>query len=108
MSWRGGHRHFDLWHDRAVFHFVVDPASQQRYLATLRTALAPDGSVIIATFAPDGPDQCSGLPVARYDAEDLMALLGDAFAVAGTCGEEHTTPAGTRQPFTWVAAWLAS
>lgn len=107
LTWRP-QRHFDLWHDRAVFHFLVDPADRQRYLATLRTALAPGGAVIIATFAPDGPDHCSGLPVARYDAEDLTALLGDAFAVADTCREEHTTPAGARQPFTWVAARLAS
>lgn len=107
LLWRP-QRRFDLWHDRAVFHFLVDTAGQQRYLATLRAALAPAGSVIIATFAPDGPDRCSGLPVAQYSADDLTALLGDAFAVAGACREEHTTPAGAVQPFTWVAARLAS
>jgi len=74
----------------------------------LRAALAPAGAVVIATFAPDGPDQCSGLPVARYSAEDLTALLGDAFTVVATSREEHTTPTGARQPFTWVAAQLAS
>jgi trans-aconitate methyltransferase len=107
LAWRPLHR-FDLCHDRAVFHFLVDPADQQRYLATLRAVLAPAGAVIIATFAPDGPDHCSGLPVARYSAEDLTALLGDAFTVVETFREEHTTPTGARQPFTWIAARRAS
>ena len=107
LTWRPRHQ-FNLWHDRAVFHFLVDPADQQRYLGTVRAALAPAGAVVIATFAPDGPDQCSGLPVARYSAEDLTALLGDAFTVVATSREEHTTPTGARQPFTWVAARLAS
>ncbi len=107
LTWRPRQR-FDLWHDRAVFHFLVNPADQQRYLATVREALAPAGAVIIATFAPDGPDHCSGLPVARYSAENLTALLGDAFTVVDTSREEHITPAGARQPFTWVAARRAS
>jgi trans-aconitate methyltransferase len=107
LTWRPRQR-FDLWHDRAVFHFLVGPADQQRYLATVRAALAPAGAVIIATFAPDGPDHCSGLPVARYSAGDLIALLGNAFMVVDTSREEHITPAGARQPFTWVAARLAS
>jgi trans-aconitate methyltransferase len=107
LTWRPRHR-FDLWHDRAVFHFLVDPADQQRYLETLRVALAPAGAVVIATFAPDGPEQCSGLPVTRYSAEDLTVLLGTAFTVVATSREEHTTPAGARQPFTWVAARRAS
>ena len=107
LAWRPQQR-FDLWHDRAVFHFLVDPAGQQRYLATLRAALAPAAAVIIATFAPDGPDHCSGLPVARYSAEDLTALLGDAFTVVETFCEEHITPTGALQPFTWIAARLAS
>ena len=107
LTWRPRQR-FDLWHDRAVFHFLVDPADQQRYLATVRATLAPAGAVIIATFASDGPDHCSGLPVARYSAEDLTALLGNAFTVVDTSREEHTTPAGARQSFTWVAARRAS
>ena len=107
LAWRPQQR-FDLWHDRAVFHFLVDPAGQQRYLATLRAALAPAAAVIIATFAPDGPAHCSGLPVARYSAEDLTALLGDAFTVVETFREEHITPTGALQPFTWIAARLAS
>jgi trans-aconitate methyltransferase len=107
LAWRPQQR-FDLWHDRAVFHFLVDPADQQRYLATLRAALAPAGAVIIATFAPDGPDHCSGHPVARFSTEDLIALLGDAFTVVETFREEHTTPTGGLQPFTWIAGRLAS
>ncbi len=107
LAWRPP-RQFDLWHDRAVFHFLVDPVGQQRYLATLRAALAPAGALILATFAPDGPDHCSGLPVARYSAEDLTALLGDAFTVVDTFREEHTAPTGVRQPFTWIAARRAS
>ena len=107
LAWRP-RRRFDLWHDRAVFHFLVDPADQQRYLATLGAALAPAGAAIIATFAPDGPDHCSGLPVARYSADDLTALLGEAFAVVDASREEHTTPTGAIQPFTWVAARRAS
>ncbi len=107
LTWRRRHQ-FNLWHDRAVFHFLVDPADQQRYLETLRAALAPAGAVVIATFAPDGPDRCSGLPVARYSADDLTVLLGNAFTVVDTSREEHTKPTGARQPFTWVAARLAS
>ena len=103
LAWRP-QRRFALWHDRAVFHFLVNPADQQGYLATVRAALAPAGAAIIATFAPDGPDHCSGLPVARYSADDLAALLGDAFAVVEASREEHTTPTGALQPFTWVAA----
>jgi trans-aconitate methyltransferase len=107
LTWRPRHQ-FDLWHDRAVFHFLVDFDDQQRYLATLRETLAPAGAVIIATFAPNGPDHCSGLPVTRYSAEDLTVLLGNAFTVVDTSREEHTTPTGARQPFTWIAARRAS
>ena len=107
LAWRP-QRRFALWHDRAVFHFLIEPSDQQRYLAALSAALAPAGATILATFAPDGPDHCSGLPVARYSADDLSALLGDAFAVVEASREEHTTPTGALQPFTWVAARLAS
>jgi trans-aconitate methyltransferase len=97
-------RTYDLWHDRAVFHFLVHPDDRQRYLDVLRSAVRPGGHVIIATFAPDGPQQCSGLPVARYGAEDLGALLGYAFEVVEVRREEHKTPWGATQPFTWVVA----
>jgi Methyltransferase domain len=97
-------RRFHLWHDRAVFHFLVDGADRARYLATLRSAIQPGGFVIIATFAPDGPESCSGLPVARYSADSLGSVLGSDFVVVETRREEHTTPGGAVQPFAWVAA----
>lgn len=78
LSWRPTRR-YQLWHDRAVLHFLVDAADQQRYLDTLRYALTPGGFIIIGTFAPDGPERCSGLPVARYGAEELASLLGADF-----------------------------
>ncbi|MGB0091375.1 MAG: class I SAM-dependent methyltransferase, partial [Solirubrobacteraceae bacterium] len=72
-------RRYDLWHDRALFHFLVDPAHRERYLETLGAALRVGGRALIATFAADGPDTCSGLPVARYDADGLAAVFGAAF-----------------------------
>jgi hypothetical protein len=97
-------RRFHLWHDRAAFHFLVDGADRARYLATLRSATELGGFVIIATFASDGPESCSGLPVARYSADSLGSVLGSDFVVVETRREEHTTPGGGVQPFTWVAA----
>jgi 2-polyprenyl-3-methyl-5-hydroxy-6-metoxy-1,4-benzoquinol methylase len=103
LTWKPDRR-WDVWHDRAVFHFLVDPDDQDRYLRLLRSVISPDGAVVIATFASDGPDYCSGLPVARYSADRLAALLGETFAVVEERREIHTTPAGVRQPFTWIAA----
>jgi trans-aconitate methyltransferase len=97
-------RRYDLWHDRAVFHFLVDEHDRDHYLATLTDALAPGGRVIIATFADDGPETCSGLPVQRYTAEDLATALGASFELVETRREVHVTPRGASQPFTWVAA----
>ena len=99
-------RRYDLWHDRAVFHFLVEERDRDRYSATLSDALAPDGHVIVATFADDGPEMCSGLPVRRYAAEGLAAALGTGFELVETRREVHVTPRGTLQPFTWVAARL--
>ena len=96
-------RQFVLWHDRAVFHFLVAAYDRDQYLQALRSALRPDGSVVLATFAEDGPEFCSGLPVARFSAEDLAHLLGAGFELLETRREEHITPAGVMQPFTWVA-----
>lgn len=90
---------FDLWHDRAVFHFLVDPGDRQAYLQVLRRALRPGGYVIIATFAEDGPERCSGLPVQRYSPQQLHAQLGDAFALVQHEREEHRTPGGAVQRF---------
>ena len=95
-------RAYDLWHDRAVFHFMVDPTERDAYLSTLGRAV-PDGSVILATFAPDGPDSCSGLPVARYSPAELADLLG-GFEIVEAGRDVHITPAGATQPFTFVAA----
>jgi ubiquinone/menaquinone biosynthesis C-methylase UbiE len=96
-------RRFDLWHDRAVFHFLVTCDDRDRYLQTLRSAIKTNGAVVLATFAADGPEFCSGLPVARYSSADLAHLLGNRFELLETRQEEHTTPAGVMQPFTWVA-----
>jgi hypothetical protein len=105
LLWRP-ERQYALWHDRAVFHFLVNPDDRTRYLSTLRSALRDNGCVILATFAPDGPDRCSGLPVARYSAPDLSGLLGTSFELLATRSEQHLTPRGSRQPFTWIAGLM--
>ena len=92
-------RRYVVWHDRAVFHFLVDPALRARYLGSLRAALAPGGHVVIATFGPEGPTRCSGLDVQRYSTETLSAVLGSAFRLMRSQLEEHVTPAGKRQQF---------
>ena len=90
-----------MWHDRAVFHFLVSTADRSRYIAVLDRALAPDGQAIIASFAPDGPERCSGLPVVRYDADSLGATLGAAWQVTEECREIHETPRGAEQKFSY-------
>jgi 2-polyprenyl-3-methyl-5-hydroxy-6-metoxy-1,4-benzoquinol methylase len=102
LTWTPSRR-YDLWHDRAVFHFLTEPADRDRYRQVLRQALAEDGQVVIATFADDEPTSCSGLPVARYSPEALADEFGD-FEVAESVREEHATPWGAIQPFTWL--WL--
>jgi len=92
-------RRYDLWHDRAVFHFLVDPALRARYVAVLRAALAPHGHVVMATFGPEGPTRCSGLDVQRYSARQLGAVLGPGFRLVRDHLEDHVTPAGRRQQF---------
>jgi trans-aconitate methyltransferase len=94
-------RRFDLWHDRAVFHFLTEPADRDAYRSALRQALNPDGHVVIGTFAADGPTHCSGLPVARYDPAALAEQFPDLTVVA-TRRVEHVTPTGGIQPFTWL------
>ena len=91
--------YFDVWHDRAVFHFLTEPAARAAYLAQAHAAVKPGGHVIIATFAEDGPEQCSGLPVVRYDAPSLYAQFGDAWELLHTEKESHRTPAGALQRF---------
>jgi hypothetical protein len=96
-------RRYALWHDRAVFHFLTDAAERTRYLNVMREALDVGGALVMATFAADGPETCSGLPVARYDATDLEQLL-NGFTVVASRRDEHITPSGAIQPFTWIAA----
>jgi nucleoside-diphosphate-sugar epimerase len=90
----------DAWHDRAVFHFLVEPADQQAYVAAARTAVAVGGHVVIATFAPEGPEMCSGLPVARHDAASLAACFGAGFELTESFAADHSTPWGSTQRFT--------
>jgi trans-aconitate methyltransferase len=97
-------RTYGVWHDRAVLHFLTDDADRDRYRAALDRATAPGSGVVLGVFAPDGPEQCSGLPVRRHDAEELAALLGPGFDLVETRREEHCTPSGAVQPFTWIAA----
>jgi SAM-dependent methyltransferase len=96
------HAHFGLWHDRAVFHFLVDAAARGRYVALASDAVAPGGYAIIATFAPDGPERCSGLPVARYDADALAECFAPAFERVSDGRELHRTPWDSEQAFTYV------
>ncbi len=111
VAWRSGDlldwqpdRTYDVWHDRAVLHFLTDEADRARYAELAARAVAPGGHAIIGTFAPDGPEQCSGLPVRRYSADDLTALLAGGFEPVRTDREAHRTPSGTIQPFTWLVA----
>jgi len=95
-------RSYDLWHDRAVFHFMVTPHDRDAYLEVLRRTLRPDGHLILATFGPEGPQQCSGLPTARYDAPSLMRLLDADFSHIWSGLETHRTPAGADQQFLYT------
>lgn len=90
---------FDLWHDRAVFHFLCDEADRARYVARLESAVPTVGHVIIATFGLDGPEQCSGLPIERYGPESLSQALGPGFQAITFVEEVHRTPAGGEQHF---------
>jgi len=92
---------YDLWHDRAVFHFLTDPVQQKRYVAQVRHAVKPGGHVIMATFAPDGPEQCSGLTTARYDAQTLHSIFGSGFELLSSTHEAHVTPWGNQQKFVY-------
>jgi SAM-dependent methyltransferase len=91
---------FDIWHDRAVFHFLRSPDDRARYVDAATSALRPGGTLLLATFALDGPARCSGLDVARYDAEGLARELGDAFVLLRAFDDVHHTPSGGEQRFT--------
>lgn len=92
---------YDVWHDRAVFHFVTDEDERRAYVAQLLHALKPGGHAIIATFALDGPTECSGLPVMRYSPATLHAELGAGFVLVEYSDEAHVTPAGRTQRFVY-------
>lgn len=93
---------FDFWHDRAVLHFLVEPAQAAAYVAKVRDSLAPGGTAVIGGFAPDGPERCSGLPVARRSPAGLAELFGAGFSLAHEEREMHTTPGGATQAFAWA------
>ena len=101
-EWRSPRR-FAVWHDRAVFHFQTDHESQSAYIAALTMATAPGSAVIIATFAPTGPERCSGLPVQRYSPAALADRLGTDFQLTDDVAERHQTPFGTTQDFVYCA-----
>jgi SAM-dependent methyltransferase len=97
-TWNPGRR-YDVWHDRAAFHFLTDKADRAAYVETLDAALSDTGHAIIATFALDGPERCSGLPVQRYSPETLAATLGPRFTLVNSVRHEHQTPLGSTQAF---------
>lgn len=92
---------YALWHDRAVFHFLTSADDRQAYVAAVLRAVKPGGHVIVATFAEDGPSQCSGLPVVRYSADQLHEAFGTSFTLVRHEKEEHRTPSGTLQQFVY-------
>ena len=94
---------FDVWHDRAVFHFLVDPCQRQGYVHSVLTAVKPRGHLIVGTFGPEGPTRCSGLHVRRYDADSLHNEFGERFKLVESCEELHETPFGTTQQFLYCS-----
>jgi len=96
-------RSYRVWHDRAVFHFLTTPQDREQYLYALDSATEPGAIAVFGCFAPDGPRQCSGLPVARYSSLDLADHLGTQWTLISHAREEHVTPAGEIQPFCWTA-----
>jgi len=92
---------YRLWHDRAVFHFLVEEADRRAYLDRLGTHLLPDGHVIVATFSFEGPTECSGLPVEQYDTDKLTATFGKDYELVNILEEIHVTPAGKEQAFNY-------
>lgn len=101
-QWRP-RRKFGVWHDRAVFHFLTDPEQRAAYRRALSEGIAPGGLIIIATFALDGPERCSGLSVQRYDADSLAEELGPSFRLIESWREDHVTPWNSSQAFNWCA-----
>lgn len=103
LNWRPAGR-YDIWHDRAVLHFLTDESDRARYRRVLGDAIESGGVVVLGTFAEDGPEKCSQLPVRRYSIADQAAFLGDSYLVLETRREVHRTPSGNEQPFNWTVA----
>jgi 2-polyprenyl-3-methyl-5-hydroxy-6-metoxy-1,4-benzoquinol methylase len=95
-------RKYDIWHDRAVYHFLTLTTARDTYIEIASDTIRKGGSLVLATFAADGPAQCSGLPVVRYSANDLAQVFSASFSLVAQEREEHATPSGVIQPFTWV------
>jgi hypothetical protein len=98
---------YDVWHDRAVFHFLTDPSARAAYVRQVAHAVRPGGHVIVGTFGPEGPTQCSGLDVERYDADALHGEFGSRFELLRHVEEVHRTPGGRAQQFVWCFCRLA-
>lgn len=101
------HHAYDVWHDRAVFHFLTEARDRAAYVRQVTRAVRPGGHVIVATFGPDGPAKCSGLDVVRYDAETLHGTFGSDFERVAHLTEAHETPWGTVQQFVYCYCRLA-
>jgi trans-aconitate methyltransferase len=101
LSWRP-ERAYDIWHDRAVFHFLTDTRHRERYVSLAVANVRAGGALIVATFADDGPTHCTGLPVHRYSTDDLAETFAAGFELEHCERELHHTPTGAVQPFTWV------
>jgi SAM-dependent methyltransferase len=95
-------RAYDVWHDRAVFHFLTDEKDRAIYRAALKKGVRAKGMFILGTFAEDGPERCSGLPVARWSVDRLKTEFADGFRLVESLGHAHHTPKGVVQPFTWA------
>jgi 2-polyprenyl-3-methyl-5-hydroxy-6-metoxy-1,4-benzoquinol methylase len=102
------HHQYDIWHDRAVFHFLTQAEDRQHYLNAVREAVKPGGYVIVATFADDGPERCSGLEVVRYSPESLHNEFGAGFELLDSAHEQHQTPFETEQKFIYCYCRVAS
>ena len=100
LSWTP-QRSYDVWHDRAVFHFLTTETDRKAYLTQVRRTVRPGGYVVVATFAEDGPTSCSGLPVARYSADTLHHAFGRSFELVESIREMHITPTGAQQSFVY-------
>lgn len=101
LDWQPDTR-FDCWHDRAFFHFLTDANDQARYAEKVASAVSPGGALVMGVFAADGPTSCSGLPAAGHSADGLAEMFSGAFNLEHAEREEHRTPHGMTQPFTWV------